>query len=322
MKQTPVHPTNQNIQIRYGKPVCFVGSCFSNEMSKKCEDSGFKVASNPYGVIFNPLSIAMLLDRTLQVASFEDTIIKQGNVYLSWLANRTIFGYEKEVFSSDLKEIASSFYTALSKADTLFITFGTAWGYKLKETEEIVANCHKLPGSNFKKVFVSSSEIVVCFQRLLLNLKETFPKLDVVFTVSPVRHTKDGLVENNLSKSHLITAVHELVNVFDFVHYFPSYEIVIDELRDYAFYKADGVHPNEFAVQRIWEFFKNRYLDDTTSEMLKAFEYLNLQAKHRHIHEASEETITFKKKLKHQITTFKDQNPNILLTQAMQVYVH
>lgn len=321
MKKTRVKIASAPVSITYNKPICFIGSCFSDSMQRKCADSGFQVYSNPFGVIFNPISIAAILERSINATSFEDTIFKQQDVYLSWMANRTLFGYNKSSFLSTLTQEANNFKQALTKADTLFITLGTAWVYKHIERNDIVANCHKEPNATFDKILITADEIINYYHSLFKKLEVAFPSLKIVFTVSPVRHAKDGLVENNQSKAHLITAVHHLVATFEKVHYFPSYEIVMDELRDYAFYKGDGLHPNEFAIDYIWSRFKSVYLTDEVEHVVDAFERLNIQANHQPIHKESAAAIQFKQQLKERMTAFKQQHPYLILTEAMKAYL-
>lgn len=318
MKKTLVKTIESDITISYNDSICFIGSCFSDEMSVKCKGSGFSVLSNPFGVVFNPVSIAELITRSLDKVAFDDTILKQNDVYLSWLANRTVFSYDEESMRLQLKHNAATFRTSLCNSKTLFITLGTAWGYKLKESNQVVANCHKHPQELFQKVLLTSTDILASYRNLLSKIKDAFPHLKIIFTISPVRHIKDGLIENNISKSHLITAVHQLVSEFDFVNYFPSYEIVLDELRDYAYYKGDGIHPNEFAVNRIWDTFKSSYLDDKTKVILNEFERLSIQSNHKQLHDASEEATAFNEKLKQRIIDFKLKYPNVVLTKAME----
>lgn len=318
MKKTPVKIIEHAIEIDHEKPICFIGSCFSDEISEKCKNSGFKVLANPFGVIFNPISIAELIHRTIDNIDFSDTILTQSNVYLSWLANRTVFAYDQTTLLSQLEQHATSFRKNLANTNAFFITLGTACAYKRTETGQIVANCHKKPSRSFQKIMLSHAEIVECYQKLLNKLKNEFPHLNVIFTVSPVRHVKDGLIENNLSKAHLLAAVHQLTHEFDFVHYFPTYELVLDELRDYAYYKADGIHPNEFAIEKIWNAFNKTYISNKTVEVLNDFERLSQQVKHKQLHEASDEAKLFKEKLKHQLREFQTKHPNVQLTEAMK----
>lgn len=318
MKKTTVRAIKNDVTVSYLKPICFIGSCFSDEMSIKCKKSGFKVIANLFGVIFNPLSIFELINRSMEGSDFNDVILKQNDVYLSWLANRTIFSYDRNSLGSLLKQNATTFRNGMSESETLFITFGTAWVYKLKESNQVVANCHKHPQELFQKVMLTADDIIASYRLLLRKVKDTYPHLNIVFTVSPVRHVKDGLIENNLSKSHLISAVHQLVSEFDFVNYFPSYEIVTDELRDYAFYKSDGIHPNKIAIDIIWNRFKNNFFDDKTLETDSEFERIRLKAEHRHFHEKSVETIEFNNKLRRQLVDFKLNHPDVQLTTEME----
>lgn len=276
--------------IDYHYPSLFLGSCFSENIANRLYDSGLEVISNPFGVIFNPISLANIFHFSL--ADIEDSVFKRKDVALSWMANGIVFAYDEEELKQNLVELKKRLDISLKKAYTLFITFGTSWVYQHKETGKIVANCHKMEQHLFQKRLLSVAEIVAVWNPILEALTKS-EQLKVVFTVSPVRHVKDGLIENARSKSILLTAIHQLVDKFTATFYFPSYEIVMDELRDYAFYQKDGIHPNSIAVDSIWDYFKATYFTEETQKIEMEFEQIRLLFSHRLHYSQSEEAMRF-----------------------------
>lgn len=254
-----------DFSIEHGQQLLLIGSCFSDEISLKFKGSGHLVAANPFGTVFHPLVIANFVK-----SLFDDSVklispIQREDVFLAWEANSTFHAYSEIELLDKANQLKSEWKAEIKTASVLFITVGTAFGYYLKNGE-IVANCHKFPATNFQKRLSSSNEIITSFTEMIEVLKKVNPSLKLVFTVSPVRHVKDGLIENNWSKARLLEAVHTLTQ-HENVTYFPSYEIMIDELRDYRFFKKDYVHPSDEAVDYVWE----RMSDTFFSEKTKAF---------------------------------------------------
>lgn len=254
------------------RPILLAGSCFSDNIGRRMRLSLWK-AFNPFGVLYNPLSIeralrCMILDSDDTV--FEQSLFATNDVTRSWLfdskissefRNDTLKGYR------DRKKVALE---VLKSAQALFVTFGTSYVYALAEnTGYVVGNCHKVSADAFLRSRLSVSEIVTVWERLVDDLRDRYPGLEIIFTVSPVRHVKDGLEGNQRSKAVLLLAVEELCRRFPCCHYFPAYEIVNDDLRDYRFYASDLMHPSEDAVEYIWEKLKETYLDPEGEKMLK-----------------------------------------------------
>lgn len=255
--------------INHTHKLTFIGSCFSDEISNYAIDSGFQVLSNPFGTIYNPISIAKNLLHAL--TDYVDvSVLKRDELYFSWDASTKISAISK----SELKQIILARNTSLKKhlaqPGFLFVTFGTAFIYKLKKENQYVANCHKQPSQLFVKELSSVENIVHLWKELIENLRLYNPELKVIFTVSPVRHIRDGIIENNRSKARLIHSVEKLTELND-VEYFPSYEIVLDELRDYRFFKEDRIHPSEEASSYIWQRFSDLYLNDQTKKDVAEF---------------------------------------------------
>lgn len=311
MKKTFVQVPNFNF-VDYNHPVCFIGSCFSENISKKAKIHGLNVDSNPLGVVFNPISLGNFLLH-LNNTSWNFNIVKRQDVYFSWEANSSIFGYSEEEIDIKIQNARNSFEKTLSKSNTLFVTFGTAWVYELKEDKHIVANCHKFDQSLFDKRLLTISEITNQWNQVVELLKSEYPDLNIVFTLSPVRHIKDGLIENARSKAILIESIHQLVDSFKNCHYFPAYEIVLDELRDYAYYSKDGLHPNEIAIDEVWSTFLDTLLSQKAQEI--AIEWMELRKlfDHKIQYKESEEADKFLEYRDKKLKVFKTRFPDLKL---------
>lgn len=254
-----------SVKLNHSDGLVLIGSCFSDEIATRLSLNGFQNLANPYGTLFHPLAIANAIRSTIN----EDTKVnslKSGEVFHAWDCAGIVHGYSEEELIRNVLSARASALKQIKEAKFLFITFGTAWGYKHEELDLIVGNCHKHPQKNFKKTLSPIEEMKSSWMDLLVVLKELNKDLKVVFTVSPVRHKKDGLIENNRSKARLLELVHTLTELSD-VSYFPSYEIVIDELRDYHFFSKDLVHPSEVAVDYVWDKFETVYCNEETKEL-------------------------------------------------------
>lgn len=302
MKKTSVTFPNYSIKIKQTVPVVFLGSCFSEHLSRKLNENKFFVVSNPLGVIFNPMSLANILE--LDTKKLLGDNFERNDVWLNWCANATIFGYSNEALEKVIRDNLAQFQDGLSASNVLFITLGSAWVYEHLSNSGIVANCHKQPLRDFKKRLLSSDEIVGQWTKTIHQLNKNYPALNIVFTVSPVRHIKDGMVENARSKSILLEAVHQLTEQNSQVEYFPVYEFFMDELRDYAYYKKDGIHPNEIAIDVVWEKFAHAFFSDETKAWLHEFQRLTKQLEHRPLHPDSVEAKEFAAKAQREMETF------------------
>lgn len=255
--------------INHNHKLTFIGSCFSDEISNYAKNSGFQVLSNPFGTIYNPISIAKnLLDALSDNVNV--SVLQRDELYFSWDASTKISAKSESELEQLILTKNTSLKDHLAQPGFLFITFGTAFIYRLKEDNRYVANCHKQPSQLFEKELTSAEEILSIWKILIDKLERFNPSLKIVFTISPVRHIRDGIIENNRSKARLIHAVEKLTELND-VEYFPSYEIVLDELRDYRFFKEDRIHPSEEASSYIWQRFSDLYLNDQTKKDVAEF---------------------------------------------------
>ncbi|WP_042723223.1 GSCFA domain-containing protein [Flavobacterium sp. B17] len=280
-----------------------IGSCFASEMSDLFQQGQLQALNNPFGTVFNPFSISNSVKR-LHDADFyqEEELITFEDEFIS-LDHHTSFNTRYihqtlERINANIEE-GNSF---LQETDWVIITYGTSFIYEFLPKQKLVANCHKIPQKFFGKKLLSHQELTDSICNTVLNLKDICKDdVQILFTVSPVRHTKDGMIENQLSKSKLITAVHESILQFENCHYLPVYEILMDDLRDYRFYKEDMIHPNNQAVNYIFEKFGNAYFSDATKEFIKENFKINKALEHRTTDEKDPKYIEFKEKLNEKI---------------------
>lgn len=269
------------------KPVILVGSCFSDNIARKMRECEWNVF-NEMGTLYNPLSIAKVMDMLLfheeWTDVFSESVFQSDGVMHSWLLDSHFSRKSLDVMTEVVSEMRSKLFDMLDRSSALIVTFGTAWCYFLEGMDDyVVANCHKQPQSMFNRKRVPISMIVERWVDLISRIKIRWPQLNVIFTVSPVRHLKDGFEGNSRSKSTLILAVEEICNKILDGFYFPAYEIVCDDLRDYRFYGSDLVHPSDFAVEYIWEIFRKAFVDSRGEELLRQGNRRFKAANHRQI---------------------------------------
>lgn len=246
--------------ITYESKIMTLGSCFAENMSEKLDYFKFQNITNPFGIIFNPVSIEKLVNRIVKKIEFtENDIFFHNDLWHCFEVHSELSNPNKEEFIKKLNILVNENHFQISKLTHFQITYGTSWIYRNNESNEIVANCHKVPQKQFSKEILSIETIEKSIYNTVQLIQKVNPNCSFIFTVSPVRHIKDGFVENSLSKSHLITALQKTINQQPTsINYFPSFEIVMDELRDYRFYTEDMLHPNQTAIDYIWiKFFEN-----------------------------------------------------------------
>jgi hypothetical protein len=271
--------------IDYRSKLLFLGSCFVENIGKKMNELKFDTCMNPFGVLYNPVSLAKSIILLLEKPSFQKSDLS--------FYNELWYSYAHYTFFSDvnpdrcLEKINERFIKAhdfIQNADIVFITLGTSWIFKLKETGKVVANCHKLPSTNFDREFSSIENSCEQLKESVNHLRKINPHVKFIFTVSPIRHFKDGAVENQRSKAALILTIAKLQRECQGIYYFPAYEIFMDELRDYRFYAEDMIHPSEVATEYIWDRFSSTLLNETSSAIASEILKLNLAMNHRPNH--------------------------------------
>lgn len=270
-------------KIIHGKQLVFLGSCFSDEMALRFERGGFHALSNPFGTIFHPIPLARILENTLN-AKEEFHLFEDKELFYSWNASHVFCGNSREELNEQFRRIQSVLREKLQQASHLFVTFGTAWGYHLPDEQLLVANCHKQPAGRFEKKLTEIESMAEEWGKVITLLQNFNPSLKIIFTVSPVRHSRDGLSENNRSKARLFEVISRLEAKQD-ITYFPSYELVIDELRDYRFFREDLIHPNDQAISYIWEKVQEGFCTPETRNLIREVGQLHLMLDHRPINE-------------------------------------
>ncbi|MFZ9028671.1 MAG: GSCFA domain-containing protein [Crocinitomicaceae bacterium] len=292
----PFDIPSSDLQLDANSRILFLGSCFADNISQKMEYLQLRVLNNPFGTTFHPLPIATQLQASIYEQK-DVSVLRRKDVYLDWSSSSKWSASSEEELVQKIIDQRKATRSFLSEADVLVVSFGTAWGYSHPEHLDIVANCHKKPNTEFRKEL---TELDLMFERwntLLKELDKTYPSLRVVFTVSPVRHAKDGLVENNRSKARLIELIHRLCESSS-AQYFPAYEILIDELRDYRFYAEDLVHPNSAGIAYVFDAFVDfAYTEKGKSQLAEIKSFVNFK-EHRVLHDFSEEEKKRQVKLK------------------------
>lgn len=319
--RTILSPQKANISIGYHTPIICIGSCFTENIGQLLIENKFPTSLNPFGIIYNPVSIKQSLDRIISGAQYtaKDIFFHQ-DLWHSF-DHHGVFSHPNQQASLELinnkLETVAKF---LKKANRLILTLGTANVFVNKTTGKIVANCHKLPNTAFEKKRLSISEIVFSLQPTLEKLKTINPDCEVIFTVSPVRHLKDGIIENQRSKATLLLAIEEIMSQLDYVHYFPAYEIVLDDLRDYRFFERDMAHPNELAIQYIWDFFQQTYFSKETYSIFSKVKKMVQASKHRPFHKNTYTHQQFVKRQLENIATLEKQHPFLSLTNEREIF--
>ena len=292
--QTKVEITPLKDKISYNDMILFMGSCFAGEVGAQMKDLRFTVLVNPFGVMFNPASVALSLERLDSCNCFvEEDILKAGELYKSFYHGSEFAWASKEEFLKSNNEILKSASLHFHSSSRVIITLGSSWIYKDKTTKQVVSNCHKFPASNFERVILSTEESA----NLLSPLIEKYKDKQWILTVSPVRHLRDGAHINQLSKSRLLLAADLLAESFSNVTYFPAYELFMDELRDYRFYASDMVHPSASAVKYVWDRFKEFAVDAKCEPKIKIVDALNQMRNHRPLFPESKDYKEFLNKI-------------------------
>jgi hypothetical protein len=282
-------PEKFGFEISHQDPCFLIGSCFAENISRKMQEQGFSIFSNPNGIVFNPISLAHSLRAIIEGSALDERfLIEQDGLWYSFL-------HHSSVHASNIKElqqkISATQNTAgefLKNSRYLIITFGSAFVYQHKALQHVVSNCHKQPATLFEKTFLEPETIVETYQSLIQKLKDFNPDLKIIFTVSPVKYLKDGLENNSHSKASLLLAVNRLVKVNPNCYYFPAFELQNDDLRDYRFYKEDLAHPNAQAIDYIWEKFAASAFSEKTIHIISEISKLNAALQHRKLYNAPE----------------------------------
>ena len=309
-----IQPMEQTIV--YGDGLLFLGSCFADEVGGLCKGLGFNALVNPFGVLYNPASVALSVDRLNSAQPFShDDVIRVGEGQFCTFSHNTAFWQPDEqmlleTVNNGLKEAHERFL----KAKWVVISLGTSWAFRHKEIRRMVSNCHKLPARQFDREFLTVEQSVDCLAKML----QAHPNKQFIFTVSPLRHLKDGLHENQLSKAALLLSVDQVCKQFGNAHYFPAYEILLDELRDYRFYREDMVHPTEQAVRYIWDCFVDFAIDPKEKPAMQAAVELKQMLQHKPVFPESEAFKRFEMLKEKKISELKRDFPKLCLENLLK----
>lgn len=277
---TPIPLQSPDLPLTYGSRFFNLGSCFADNLANKLHYFGFTTHQNPIGVLFHPFAIHQFCNWLNGEAINENLFTEDNGIWKSLQAHSQVHAETSEKLLLSLQKQVEAARNYLTETDAIFITYGTAFAYQNLSTKKYVANCQKQNASLFQKELIKVEALVEAFEETI-QVFSKFSKAKVYVSISPVRHLKDGLIENNLSKAHLLTAVHEVVSNHHHVNYFPAYEIVLDELRDYRFYNRDLLHPNELAIDYVWEKFSTSFFDEATLQTIKKVNQYRKLSAHR-----------------------------------------
>ncbi|MDB4195441.1 GSCFA domain-containing protein [Flavobacteriales bacterium] len=296
--KTEIKLPNYPFSISHQDSLVIFGSCFSENIGAKLKENKFDVNVNPYGILFNPISVTKAIEECIDNKQYSESDLNDNNeIHFSFNHHSKFSGLDRQKVLDSINNSITKANSYLTSAKVLIITFGTAWVYRLKETNEVVANCYKLPNSLFVKELLTVKEITKEVSKTIKKLKAINPSIKIITTISPVRHWKDGVVENKQSKATLHLALKEINESVDDSVYFPSNEIMLDELRDYRFYANDMLHPSELAIDYIWEKFADSFFSKETKELNKRVTQINRERNHKPFNPESKEFIEFSKQL-------------------------
>lgn len=305
-------------QIQHQHFMMLIGSCFTESMGEKLRKHKFEVTENPHGILFNPISVAEAITQYIEQPVYtESDLFYYNECWHSWKHHSRFSGITAADALQKINSSIAASHIALKKADHIMITLGSAWVYMLTENAmnykqgTVAANNHKAPADWFSKKLLTTEEVLRVLDNMIHRLFHFNPDIQIIFTISPVRHLREGVIENNKSKAVLIQAVHHLVEKFEGLYYFPAYELVIDDLRDYRFYAEDLVHPNFHATQYVWEKFANACMSDETRSLLKEIAAVNLAVQHKPFNPSTAQHQQFLKNYQEKTMVLRQLHPYI-----------
>lgn len=319
--RTEVQLEPSQCTINYSDNIMLFGSCFAQNIGQEMAMAKFNAMLNPFGILFNPESIAQTINRILDNREIKpNELFNNQGVWSSFDFHGSFSSAEK---NEALQQMNSSLHRAnqwIKKTSVMVITFGTSFVYRLLSTGDVVANCHKVDAKKFERERLSVDEIYDSFFELIQRLRAQSPNMRFIFTVSPIRHLRDGLHENQLSKSILLLAIDRLCSVFKNVFYFPSYEIVVDDLRDYRFYDEDMLHPSAVAIDYIWEKFRASFIDEQTQQIMDQVMKVERAVQHRPININTDSFKSFVEQQRAAIAKLQQELPTLSFDAELEHY--
>lgn len=310
--RTQIPIINSDNPINYSSKIISLGSCFAENIGGKFQYFKFQITTNPFGIIFNPVTIENLISRVVNNKKYtENDIFFHNDLWHCFEVHSELSHPDKETFLTNLNLKIQQSHNLIIQSTHIIITYGTSWVYRNKLSGKIVANCHKIPQNQFEKEILSKETIEKAIQNTIALVQKINPDCHFIFTISPVRHIKDGFVENNISKSHLIAAIHSSNFQFPTSSYFPSYEIMMDELRDYRFYAEDMLHPSQMAIDYIWQRFSETTISAESHSIMQEVDNIQKGLAHRPFNPDSASHQEFCKNLIKKINTLASKFPQI-----------
>lgn len=308
--RTEIEIKSIEAKIDYHSSILLMGSCFSENIFQKFDFYKFNSLYNPFGIIFNPVSILESIERITEKKYYQEhELVYVNDSWVSLDHHGAFSGSDKVHVIKNINENMDKWHISIAKATHIFITLGTAWVYEHKEKNKIVANCHKIPSAEFSKRLLSVKETFEAIQRMSYLLQSANKKVQLVFTISPIRHLRDGFTENQTSKSILFVALQEFLKENESIKYFPAYEILMDDLRDYRFYSNDMIHPTVLAIDYVWEKLTHSYIDKACVEIMKEISGLKKAMGHRILNLDSIQSQSFFKNQLHNIEILQQKYP-------------
>lgn len=321
----PITIPKAQTMIQHHEQVMLTGSCFTEHMSGRLDQSKISVLANPNGILFNPESVADSLSAYLERRPYtSDDLFYKNETWNSWDFHSQFSDTDQAAALSQMNNAVAIAADYLLQADWLIVTLGSAFQYFTTalagEAGRGVANCHRAPGQWFEKKLLPVDTITATWQRLIGQLHQANPKLKIIFTISPVRHVRDGVVDNNRSKARLIEAVHTLTEQYAHCSYFPAYELVIDILRDYRFYDVDMIHPNYAATEYVWDQFVQTYFSTDTQKLLSRLQDIRIARFHKVRFPETEAHSRFKASYLQKLLELKEQFPYLDLAEELDYF--
>jgi len=308
--QVPIHKSSR--QIDYKSSLVSLGSCFAVNMAERLDYYKFQNTCNPFGILFHPQAIRQIIHKSVLEEKFTDEdVFFHNDLWHCFDVHSECSNPEKKVLLSNLNSLLQLTNQQIAQCSHLIITYGTSWVYRRKESGRIVANCHKVPQSHFQKELMTVANVHSEISQTLQLIQKANPNCTVIFTVSPVRHIKDGFIENQISKAHLIAAIHQETAIEVCKEYFPSYEIMMDELRDYRFYAEDMLHTNLTAVDYIWQRFSETYISENSHSVMKEVSNIQKALQHKPFHPQSEHHQQLVVKIQDKAKALQQQYPHM-----------
>ena len=319
--RTEIQDIEYPITINHSHTLMLIGSCFVENISEKLALHKFRISTNPFGILFNPASIAQCINDLIYKDAFtEQELFYYNETWNSFKHHSQFSNPDKEKCLAHINATLQAHKSYIKNTHFLLITLGSSIAYRQLTNGEIVANCHKLPAAHFQKIFLSADESTQALLDSIANLKSINPSVHIIFTLSPVRYIKDNFMENSLSKAHLRIAIDKLCHSFSNVYYFPAYEIMLDDLRDYRFYDTDKIHPSDIAIDYIWQFFENSWMNAETKDVNVCLNDIHNAYMHRPNNLHSEAHIKFKETQLAKINDLMKKSPYLDFTKEINYF--